>query len=235
MRLDVYLTKDLNIQSRNKASELIKSSKVIVDGEIVSKPSFLIGDDSVVELLTSELYVSRAAYKLKHFLDDVDITIDGVSSLDIGSSTGGFAQILLRYGAKKVICVDVGTDQLHQSLKEDSRVVLHEKCDIRDFESDIKFELVSCDVSFISILNILDDIDRLSSDKIIILFKPQFEVGKDIKRDRAGVVLDESAISKAREIFIASSESLGWSLIESSPSKIKGKKGNSEEFFYFRK
>ncbi len=95
MRLDLYLVENFEIQSRNKANEIIKSNKVKVDGKVISKPSFKIEDDSKVELLEEDFYVSRAAYKLKYFLDESPIKIKNSDALDIGSSTGGFTQILL--------------------------------------------------------------------------------------------------------------------------------------------
>ena len=108
-----------------------------------------------------------------------------------------------------------------------------ENTDIRDFKSDKKYDLITCDVSFISVLMILDDINRLSKDKIIILYKPQFEVGKDIKRDNYGVVLDQQAITKERDNFLNTTSKLGWKLQLNQQSKLSGKKGNVEELFYF--
>ena len=102
MRLDLYLTKNFDIQSRNKALELIKSNKVKVDGKIISKASFIVESSHIIELLEEDFYVSRAAYKLKYFLDEFDLDLKDFQALDIGSSTGGFTQILLENGVKKV-------------------------------------------------------------------------------------------------------------------------------------
>ena len=158
MRLDLYLSKNFDIQSRNKALELILSNKVKVDGKIVSKASFLVDEKMKIELLEEDFYVSRAAYKLKYFLDELknknEINLKDKIALDIGSSTGGFTQILLEFDIKKVVCVDVGSNQLHEKIKKDNRIEFFENCDIRDFKSDISFDIVTCDVSFISILKI---------------------------------------------------------------------------------
>ncbi|RXK07130.1 23S rRNA (cytidine-2'-O)-methyltransferase TlyA [Halarcobacter bivalviorum] len=235
MRLDLYLTKHFDIQSRNKASELIKSKKVKVDEKIISKPSFIVDENSKIELLEEDFYVSRAAYKLKYFLEEFNIDIKNKTALDIGSSTGGFTQILLEKEVKSVICVDVGSNQLHERIRDDKRITFFENQDIRTFESDDYFEVVSCDVSFISILNIIEDIHRLSKDKIIILFKPQFEVGNNVKRDKKGVVKDNKAILKAREKFLEKCKQLDWNLIACAKSKLEGKDGNEEELFYFNK
>jgi len=235
MRLDKYITQNYDIQSRNKASELIKAGKVLVNEKIIKKTSFDIAGDEIVTISEDEFFVSRSAYKLKYFLEDNKISVKDKIAIDIGSSTGGFTQILLNNVIKSVTCVDVGTNQLHPSIKSDKRIIIAENTDIRKFESNTTYELVTCDVSFISILNILDDINRLSSNEIIILYKPQFEVGKDIKRDNNGVVLDIVAIQKERENFLEATEKLNWKLEIANESKLAGKSGNIEELFYFKK
>lgn len=236
MRLDIYLTTNFNIQSRNKANELIKSNKVKCDGVIITKPSFNVEEINQIELLEEDFYVSRAAYKLKFFLEEIkDLQLLNKSCLDIGSSTGGFTQVLLENSVKKVICVDVGTNQLHEKIRNDKKISFFENTDIRNFKSDEIFEIVTCDVSFISILYIIEDINRLATKDIIILYKPQFEVGTNVKRDKKGVVKDELAIKKAREIFLDKTKSLNWNLKYSSFSKMQGKDGNVEELFYFSK
>ncbi|HJE02498.1 MAG TPA: TlyA family RNA methyltransferase [Aliarcobacter thereius] len=236
MRLDLYLTKYFNIQSRNKALELIKSNKVKIDGKIVSKASFLIDESMKIELLEENFYVSRAAYKLKYFLEEfknIEFDLKNKIALDIGSSTGGFTQILLENSVKKVFCVDVGSNQLHERVKKSDKIEFFENCDIRDFRSKISFDIITCDVSFISILNIIDAIYSLEFKNIIILFKPQFEVGTGVKRDKKGVVKDEKAKKLARDRFLAKTLKLNWILEKNSISKLEGKDGNSEEFFYF--
>ncbi|MDN5114518.1 23S rRNA (cytidine-2'-O)-methyltransferase TlyA [Aliarcobacter butzleri] len=236
MRLDMYLTTNFNIQSRNKATELIKSNKVKCDGEIITKPSFNVLDFHKIELLEDDFYVSRAAYKLKFFLQELkNFDLKDKNALDIGSSTGGFTQILLDNKIKKVTCVDVGTNQLHERIKYNDKINFFENTDIRNFESDEIFDIVTCDVSFISILNIIDAINTLASKDIIILFKPQFEVGSNVKRDKKGIVKDNNAIQKARDNFLNKTNILNWTLKYSNISKLQGKDGNVEEFFYFSK
>ncbi|MDN5125840.1 TlyA family RNA methyltransferase [Aliarcobacter butzleri] len=236
MRLDMYLTTNFNIQSRNKATELIKSNKVKCDGEIITKPSFNVLDFHKIELLEDDFYVSRAAYKLKFFLQELkNFDLKDKNALDIGSSTGGFTQILLENEIKKVTCVDVGTNQLHERIKYNDKINFFENTDIRNFESNEIFDIVTCDVSFISILNIIDAINTLASKDIIILFKPQFEVGSNVKRDKKGIVKDNNAIQKARDNFLNKTNILNWTLKYSNISKLQGKDGNVEEFFYFSK
>lgn len=235
MRLDLYLTNNFDIQSRNKACELIKSNKVKIDGKIITKPSFKIEKEHKIEILEDEFYVSRAAYKLKYFLEEINLDLNGLDALDIGSSTGGFTQILLNNNVKSVTCVDVGSNQLHDRIKKDERILFFENTDIRDFKKQKKYTITTCDVSFISIHMILDVMNTLASKDIIILFKPQFEVGKDVKRDRSGVVKDLKAIEIARNNFIAKTTAMGWKLNYCAKSKLKGKDGNDEELFYFSK
>jgi len=235
MRLDQYLTKNFNIQSRNKATELIKASKVMCNNKIITKPSFFVENSHIIELLEEDFYVSRAAYKLEYFLDELKLDLKDKIALDIGSSTGGFTQILLKNLAKKVVCVDVGNNQLHERVKKNEKIEFFENCDIRDFKSSYNFDIITCDVSFISILNILEAINSLNFKGIIILFKPQFEVGINTKRDKKGVVKDKIAIEKAKDNFLAKTFNFGWKLKFNSISKLKGKDGNDEEFFYFSK
>ncbi|WP_419769344.1 MAG: TlyA family RNA methyltransferase [Candidatus Marinarcus sp.] len=235
MRLDLFLTEAFNIQSRNKAHELIKSNKVKIDGIIISKPSFNVEAHNKIELLEDEFFVSRAAYKLKHFLEETDIAFKNKEALDIGSSTGGFTQILLNNGIEHVTCVDVGSNQLHETLRGNNRITFFENCDIRDFRPNKTFEVVTCDVSFISVHHILPAIQTLSSNEIILLFKPQFEVGTNVKRDKKGVVKDNKAIAHARTKFIDATKNYKWKLEYNAMSKLQGKDGNAEELFYFTK
>ncbi len=235
MRLDRYLFEKGFTKSRNKASELIKSGEVFIDDKKITKPGFEVNDDSEIRILNLKQYVSRAGEKLKRFLTSVkDIDIKDRVCLDIGSSTGGFAEVLLEEGAKRVVCVDVGSNQLHPTLRDSNKIELYEEQDVRDFVPKEKFDLVTCDVSFISVVDILEDLDRLADDKIIILFKPQFEVGKLAKRDKKGVVKDKKAIERAKERFLSLCLQK-WDKIVELDSDVKGKEGNIERFYYFQK
>jgi 23S rRNA (cytidine1920-2'-O)/16S rRNA (cytidine1409-2'-O)-methyltransferase len=143
--------------------------------------------------------------------------------------------VALEEGAKKVVSVDVGREQLHESLRGNSKIDLFENTDIREFSYPEKFDIVVSDVSFISLLKIIEKIDELSEDEIILLFKPQFEVGKDVKRDKRGVVTDNEAVQKAKENFEKECLNLGWELVRSEESSIKGKEGNTEFIYHFKK
>jgi 23S rRNA (cytidine1920-2'-O)/16S rRNA (cytidine1409-2'-O)-methyltransferase len=223
-------------ESRNRALEAIKAGEVTLDGKR-AKASQKVTENSQIIVTSGKFYVSRAAKKLETFLATHPIALEDKVALDIGSSTGGFAQILLEHNIASLDCVDVGSDQLHHSLKEHPKLSLHEETDIRVFDPHTKFTLITWDVSFISILQIIDDIDRLASNAcdIIILYKPQFEVGREVKRDSRGVVQDTQAITTCQETFIAKTEVLDWKFNYHAPSKIAGKEGNQEHLYHFVK
>jgi len=236
MRLDKYLVDEGYYESRNRANDAIKAGLVTMDGK-KPKASAKVDENTVVEVKDTKFYVSRAARKLEDFLAEYAVDMKDKRALDVGSSTGGFAQIVLENGVASLSCVDVGKDQLHISLRENDKVSLHEETDIRDFESEEKFELVTCDVSFISVLKIVDDIDRLSQNgtDIIILYKPQFEVGKDVKRDSKGVVQDIDAIARRKEEFEAIVKKMDWDEKYQALSRLQGKEGNQEYLYHFVK
>ena len=162
------------------------------------------------------------------------LNLAGADVLDVGSSTGGFVQILLQRGAKSVTALDVGSSQLSEILRRDPRVVVRENTDIRKFASEKKFDLITCDVSFISLNLILKSLASLAKSALIVLFKPQFEVGAEIKRNKKGVLKDEKAVRAARAKFERLCAELGLAVLHASACKITGKEGN-QEFFYLLK
>jgi len=236
MRLDKYLVEEGYYESRNRAHDAIKEGKVTVDGK-KPKASAKVDENTVVEVINEKFYVSRAGRKLDGFLSEYSMDFKEKCALDIGSSTGGFAQIVLEQGVRSLDCVDVGRDQLHISLRKNEILSLHEETDIRDFQSDTAFEVITCDVSFISILQIIENIDKLAEkgSDIVILYKPQFEVGKDVKRDSKGVVLDLDAIARRKEAFEAQAKKMDWEEMYQAESKIAGKEGNQEYLYHFVK
>lgn len=232
MRADLYVANALNI-SRNKASEFIKDKKILINGELLEKNSLDI-DNAKVEIM-SEIYVSRAAFKLKEFLKDTDLDLKNKTVIDVGSSTGGFIQILLKNDVKKVVGVDVGTNQLDEKLKKDERVFVYENLDIKNFENKEIFDILTCDISFISLNLVIEKLLKLFTEFAIILFKPQFEVGVEAKRDKKGRVLDEKAILKAMNKFELNAAKQGLIMLKKEKSKLKGKNGNEEYFYLFKK
>ena len=232
MRLDKYVVEEGCCESRNRANDAIKEGIVTVGGK-KPKASAKIDENSIVEVVDAKFYVSRAARKLENFLAEHPVQMQNKRALDIGSSTGGFAQLELENEVATLDCVDVGSDQLHISLRENTKVSLHEETDIRAYQNEEGFEVITCDVSFISILQIINDIDRLSTEgaDMVILYKPQFEVGKDAKRDSKGVVQDLDTIARRKEEFEAEVVKLGWKEQYQAESKVQGKEGN-QEFLY---
>ena len=162
------------------------------------------------------------------------LNLAGADVLDVGASTGGFVQILLQRGAKSVTALDVGSSQLSEILRCDPRVIVRENTDIREFASEKKFDLITCDVSFISLNLILKSLASLAKSALIVLFKPQFEVGAEIKRNKKGVLKDEKAVCAARAKFEQKCAELGLVVLQTSACKITGKEGN-REFFYLLK
>lgn len=234
-RLDNYIVKQKITNSRNKAQTLIKDGLVSVNDKVIKKSAFKVEESDAVEVQEHDNYVSRSAHKLKSFLEELKLNLLGMTCLDIGASTGGFTQILLENKVKEVDAVDVGKEQLHKSIKEDKRVHSFESCDIRKFESEKVYDLIVSDVSFISLLHILDAVDSLASKDIILLFKPQFEVGREAKRDNHGVVLDEKVIQEAMKRFEDACQVKQWKLVQKSPSQLTGKEGNLEYCYCYSK
>ncbi len=236
MRLDKFLVDNGYYYSRNQAIEAIKSGFVKVEGKIIKKPSFDTAESMKIELIQTKQYVSRASGKLLGYLKSYPLDLSRKRALDIGSSTGGFTQVLLEYGVDSVTAIDVGKEQFHPTLRKESRVKLYEETDIRGFVAEA-FDVIVSDVSFISLGKIIDDIDRLAKNKsdIILLFKPQFEVGKDVKRDKRGVVTDRFAIQNAQIDFENNISRLNWNLIRKVDSKVVGKSGNQEIIYHYQK
>lgn len=244
MRFDKFISLKLGI-SRNQALELIENKSILLNDKCY-KAAFNVkilapnlSDEELLQslkpTLLDEIYVSRAALKLKDFLSEFSLNIKGKKCLDIGSSAGGFVQVLLENKASSVLALDIGSNQLHHSLKTHSKVQSMENTDIKTFKSDEKFDLITCDISFISLKKVLFYIDNLAKSLILLLFKPQFEVGIVAKRDKNGVVRDEKAINKAKADFEEECTKLGWLLKGFLPCKVKGKEGNGEFFYLYSK
>lgn len=242
MRFDKFVAEILKI-SRNQATALIESEKILLNGKICNKNSLEIESGEIS--LLAEIYVGRGALKLKSFLEfikaqnseiwsEISQILNGGEILDIGSSTGGFVQILLENSPKSVIALDVGTSQLAEILRCDKRVKVCENSDIRDFLHE-PFDFVTCDVSFISLSLILEKILKLTKSHAILLFKPQFEVGKEAKRDKKGVVTDIKKINLAKAKFEELIYNLGAKILLSQKCEISGKNGNSEFFYLIKK
>jgi 23S rRNA (cytidine1920-2'-O)/16S rRNA (cytidine1409-2'-O)-methyltransferase len=230
MRMDMYLVKSRFTFSRTRAESYINSGFVSLNGVRVTKASQLVREGDDVKLHDTNPYVSRAALKLVGANKKFKVDFAGKIVLDVGSSTGGFTEYALKAGAKKVIAVDVGTDQMHPQVASNLRVELHEKTDIRDFRTNDKIDIVVCDVSFISLRYILDDILKLAkkSTLLMLMCKPQFEAGKE--HVNKGVIKNEAI----RRRILADFEQ--WLktktvVLDKVDSDTPGEKGNVERFF----
>lgn len=200
MRIDVYLFKENFIESRTLAAETIRKGWVRVDGTVIKRPSFIV-DESIphaIEIAFEELcpYVSRGGLKLEKAIENFKLVLDGKLVLDIGASTGGFTDCALKKGAAQVWAIDVGTSQLHKSLRVHSQVISLEDTDIRALEPERAgippVDVITCDVSFISLKHIIPHLTRfLKKDGCaVLLIKPQFEAGPT-HLGKAGLVKDK--------------------------------------------
>lgn len=182
IRLDLYLKEKLNIESRNIAKNLILENKVLVNNKIISKLNYMVSPNDIVKITESNKYVSRGALKLLEAIKEFKINLKNLVVVDIGSSTGGFAQVILEENASKVYCIDVGTNQLSEKIKNNKKVINAEKTNFKDISKNDIFDVdfFTCDVSFISIKKILQKIKDLNfyDKKGIFLLKPQFELTK---------------------------------------------------------
>ncbi len=234
MRLDKYVASKGYATSRSQAEQLVKRGEVVVDGKIIKKPGHMVTEKSVVNVRSSQQYVSRAALKLASVVGDFNVDFTGKTVLDVGSSTGGFTDYALQHGAKKVIAVDVGTEQLHPRLREDRRIALHEKTDIRDFQPQERPDIILIDVSFISILKILPSVLGFAHDKtvIIAMAKPQFESSSSDLLHK-GIVKNNRY---RREILRQFEQSVRKHCVikGSSDSAVAGEKGNIERFYLLK-
>lgn len=233
-RLDHLLVKNNLVLTRSQAESWIKLGKVNVNGKNITKPGYFIDETAEVSLNTNEQYVSRAGLKLASVAKMLGLNFNNAVVLDVGSSTGGFTDYSLQRGAKKVIAVDVGTDQLHPSLHGNKAIELHEKTDIRDMKilSDVP-NIVVIDVSFISLREILPHVATLCNfnTSIAAMVKPQFEAGCDAKSK--GVIKNDAVRRKILKDFEIWAKQ--YFIIENkADSDIAGAKGNRERFYLLR-
>lgn len=231
-RLDQLLHARGLVPSRSQAESWIRLGKVYVAGQQITKPGYFVAEDALIELKAEQQYVSRAALKLASVAEVLGLQFKGKVMLDVGSSTGGFTDYALQHGARKVIAVDVGTDQLHPSLRGDERIELHEQTDIRAMHKLSETpDLVVIDVSFISLREILPHVAKLSGRHTVVaaMVKPQFEATASnlkhkgvIKNDRMRRDILKSFEEWTRSYFI---------IADKADSDIAGSKGNVERFY----
>lgn len=235
VRLDQFLVARGDCSSREKAVQTIKSGRVLVRGKVISKPSFLVEGEEIT-VLPAEEYVSRGAFKIKRAYQEFDLSFEGKVVVDIGASTGGFTDFALKKGAKKVYAIDVGKGELAPSLRQDERVVNLEGQDFRLIDKNLckDANMIIGDLSFISLRHILPKVVELFGKdiEICMLFKPQFECGKEIAKKCKGVIKDKALHKRLLKEFEKFVSENGLNISNLTYSPIKGKSGNIEYLFH---
>ncbi|MCA8889971.1 MAG: TlyA family RNA methyltransferase, partial [Parvularculaceae bacterium] len=233
-RLDLWLVANRRFASRARARAAIDAGLVMVDGATASRASMTVSAGSEITIAGDvHDYVSRGGVKLAAALDAFAIDPSGRICLDLGASTGGFSDVLLRRGASKIYAVDVGTDQLHAQIAADKRVVNLQKTHAKDLTPRLVLEpvsLVVCDVSFISIIKALPPALALTTDdaKLAVLFKPQFELGREHIGKGGLVTADDTLVAARLGEFCDWLAGRGWTIIGTIDSPIIGGDGNRE-------
>ena len=230
-RLDKALVERGLATTRSQADNFIRLGYVFLNKKIVQKSGTMVSDSDEIKLEKKETYVSRAGLKLASVAEYFHLNFQDKTVLDIGSSTGGFTDYSLRHGAKKVFAVDVGTDQLHPSLRPNPKIALYEKTDIRDFYADEAIDIIVGDVSFISLREILPHVaeNLMNTNTVLIaMVKPQFEAGRHqvnkgiIKNDKVRRQILSDFEDWAKKYFI---------ILDKKDSEVAGSKGNLERFY----
>jgi 23S rRNA (cytidine1920-2'-O)/16S rRNA (cytidine1409-2'-O)-methyltransferase len=239
VRLDILLVKRGLAESRERAQALILGGHVLVDGQAASKAGSQVADTADIALRQPDHpYVGRGGIKLAHALDVFGVSVDGRDALDIGASTGGFTDVLLRRGARHVVALDVGHGQIDWRLRSDSRVLVLEGVNARSLTLDDlphPMDVVTIDVSFISLGLILPRIPPLLRDgaDTIALVKPQFEAGRREVRG-GGIVRDPAVHQRVVEEATRAAAAVGLHRVATTESPITGDAGNREFFLHLR-
>jgi 23S rRNA (cytidine1920-2'-O)/16S rRNA (cytidine1409-2'-O)-methyltransferase len=241
-RLDAAVVARGLAGSRERARALILAGQVRVDGVVVSKAGTPVKPDAAVTLDERDHpYVGRGGVKLAHALETFGIAVEHRLALDVGASTGGFTDVMLRRGARRVVALDVGHGQLDWNLRTDPRVVVLEKINARTLtpeqlpEDARRFDLVTMDVSFISVRQVLPAVVPLLAPgaDVVVLVKPQFEAGRD-EVGKGGLVRDAAVQARTVEDVTSAANSLGLTRVAAVESPITGTEGNREFFLHLR-
>jgi 23S rRNA (cytidine1920-2'-O)/16S rRNA (cytidine1409-2'-O)-methyltransferase len=238
IRLDAAVAQQYPEYSRTQIQSWIMQGKVQINNTPVTKPGTLVDPTAPIMLTIEEpKFVCRAGAKLEHALNYFNISVKGLTVLDAGISTGGFTDCLLQRGAHKVYGVDVGYGQVHEKIRQDQRVVLHEKTNLRHL-TDIgeKVDLITLDLSFISLLKVMDAVVSLlkPTGSLITLIKPQFEAAQHLV-GRGGIITDPKVHKIVLDQVIAGIELYGFTCQGVIESPILGKTGNKEFLAYFKR
>lgn len=234
-RLDVALSRRPEVESRERARALIMAGRVRVAGATERRPGRLVQPDDSVDLDSGPQYVSRGGEKLAPALDAFELDVSGLVCADVGASTGGFTDVLLKRGAWRVYAIDVGRGLIHWRLRQDPRVVLMERVNARHLEVlPEPLQLATVDVSFIGLEKVLPALRRVApAAEVVALFKPQFQVERAAV-GRGGIVRDQAAVEHALAGFRAWAADNGYEIAAETPSAVTGSDGNQEHFIRLR-
>lgn len=233
-RLDAELVRRALVPSRARAAELIEQGAVLVNGAVATKAARqVLAGDAITVTGAADRFVSRAGYKLDHALDHFRIDVHGRRCLDAGASTGGFTDCLLQRGAAAVVALDVGYGQLHERVRSDPRVEVLERTNLRHVDVagvGGPFEVVTADLSFISLGLVMDRLVDLAGDSgdLVVLVKPQFEAGKREADRGGGVIRDPGVWREVLEAVAGYVRAAGGSVAGLTPSPLPGGSGNVE-------
>ena len=224
--------------SRTRAQAAVMAGEVYVDGGLVDKPGTRMKPDCKIDIRPrGSKFVSRGGLKLEGALEDLKVPVKGKVVLDVGASTGGFTDCLLKNGAGKVYALDVGYGLIDQKLRDDPRVVVMEKVNIRNARKDMFNEspqLAVVDVSFISLKLVLPVLKSLDIESVLTLVKPQFEAGRAEASRGKGVIRDARTRSRTVKNIAVIAEAVGYRILGESKSILTGPKGNVEIFLYMK-
>lgn len=238
-RIDIELVKRGIFETRNKAQNEIKNKIVYCNKVCITKPSFDVSENDIIELQGEKLkYVSRGGLKLEKSIKEFNIDLKDKVLIDIGSSTGGFSDCAIQSGIGKVYAIDVGTNQFDKNLKLNSKINLYENTDFRNIDNSIinDANIASIDVSFISVTKLTSKLESLTNlREIICLIKPQFECGKEVSDKYKGIPLNKEVHKSVINNVISSFKSHKFLINGLTVSPIKGGNGNIEYLAYFRK
>lgn len=240
-RLDTELVRRGLVTSRDRAREAVASGQVTVNGAVAQKAARLVLPGDALELSGPPArYVSRGGEKLEGALAAFGLDVAGLRCCDVGSSTGGFTDCLLQRGAAEVVAIDVGRAQMHERLAEDRRVDLYERTDVREIdpaEIGAPFDLVTADVSFISLTSVMGSLAELAATgaPVVVLAKPQFEVGRKLVNKGRGVIRDPEQWRAAIDRVLVAASEFGVPAQGAAPSVLKGAQGNTEFFLHLER
>ena len=240
-RLDTELVRRGLVTSRDRAREAVAAGQVTINGAVAQKSARLVLPGDALKVSgPPNRFVSRGGEKLEGALAAFGLDVAGLRCCDVGSSTGGFTDCLLQRGAAKVVAIDVGRAQLHERLAEDHRVTSHERTDIRDVDPvavGAPFDMVTADVSFISLTSVMGSLAELAAPRapVLVLVKPQFEVGRQEASRGRGVIRDPEQWCAALDRVLEAAATAGLAPQAAIPSPLKGAQGNVEFFLHLER